>query len=117
MIIILRYIRRPTSYLKIWEFSLLNIKIEKSFKKDIERDKKSGKYPPKDFEILKKIIESLQNRREIAKKYKRHPLKGSMKRLESIHIKNDWLLIFKVDENFLYLIMLGKHTQVYKKFS
>ena len=96
---------------------MLNIKIEKSFKKDIERDKKSGKYLPGDFELLKNIIENLQNRKEIAKKYKRHPLKGNMKRLESIQIKNDWLLIFKVDENFLYLIMLGKHTQVYKKFS
>ena len=96
---------------------MLEIKIEKSFKKDIARDKKSGHYSEKDFGKLKNIIQSLQNQEEINKRYKRHPLKGSMKDFESIHIKSNWLLIFKIDENYLYLIMLGKHTQIYKKFS
>jgi mRNA interferase YafQ len=96
---------------------LLEIKIEKSFKKDIARDKKSGKFSEKDFEALKTIIQTLQNQEEINKKFKRHPLKGSMKDYESIHVKSDWLLIFKTDVHYLYLIMLGKHTQVYKKFS
>jgi len=96
---------------------LLEIKIERSFKKDITRDKKSGQYSKKDFGTLKSIIQSLQNQEEINKRYKRHPLKGSMKDFESIHKKSDWLLIFKIDENYLYLIMLGKHTQIYNKFS
>jgi mRNA interferase YafQ len=95
---------------------LLEIRIEKSFKKDIQRDKKSGKYSEKDFEILKSIITSLQNQKKIQPQYKRHPLKGDMKNFESIHIKNDWLLIFKIDEKYLNLVMLGKHSQVYKKF-
>jgi len=96
---------------------LLKIIIEKSFKKDIERDKKSGNYSKKDFDLLKSLIISLQNQHEIDKRFKRHPLKGDMKGFESIHVKNDWLLIFKVDEEFLYLLMIGKHKQVYKKFS
>ena len=104
------------SCLRIQEYKLLEIKIEKSFKKDIARDKKSGKYTQEDFELLKTIISHLQNKQEIDKKFKRHPLKGTLKSYESIHIKNDWLLIFKVDEKYLYLIMLGKHTQVYKRF-
>lgn len=95
---------------------MLEIKIEKSFKKDIARDKKSGNYSVKDFEILKTIILKLQASDLIEQKYKRHPLKGSMNDLESIHVRGDWLLIFSIDENYLNLIMLGKHTQVYKKF-
>jgi len=95
---------------------MLEIKLEKSFQKDIERDKKSGRYKNEDFEELKNIIKKLQNSEEIDKKYKRHPLKGNMFELESIHIKNDWLLIFSVDEMFLNLFILGKHTQVYKKY-
>jgi len=95
---------------------VLKIKIEKSFKKDIEKAKKSGKYSKEDFELLKKIIENLENEREIHSKYKRHFLKGSMKEYEVIHIKADWLLVFKTEEECLSLIMLGKHTQVYKKF-
>ena len=95
---------------------MLEIKIEKSFKKDIQRDKKSGKCLQKDLELLKSIIISLQKQETIDKKYKRHPLKGNMSGLESIHIKNDWLLIFKIEEIYLTLVMLGKHTQVYQKF-
>lgn len=95
---------------------MLKIKIEKSFKKDIERDKKSGQYSSKDFKILKSIIESLQNHEKLNPKYKRHPLKGKLEDFESVHVTNDLLLIFKVDEQYLYLVMLGKHSQVYKKF-
>jgi mRNA interferase YafQ len=95
---------------------VLEIKIEKAFKKDIARDKKSGFYSIEDFEFLKIMISNLQNEKEIDEKFKRHPLKGNMKGFESIHIKGDWLLIFKIDNKFLNLIMLGKHTQVYKKF-
>ena len=104
------------NFLRSSEFRVLEIKIEKSFKKDIQRDKKSGLYGEKDFELLKKIISDLQNKKEIDDIFKRHHLKGMLKDYESIHVKNDWLLIFKVDETFLYLIMVGKHTQVYKKF-
>lgn len=95
---------------------MLEIKIEKSFKKDIQRDKKSGFYSKNDFSLLKDIIESLQNKKAIDVKHKRHFLKGVMNGYECLHIKNDWLLIFKVDNSFLTLVMIGKHTQVYKKF-
>ena len=95
---------------------MLDVRIEKSFKKDIDRDKKSGFYKKNDFELLKIVIENLKNGLEIDEKFKRHPLKGGMKGFEAIHIKGDWILIFKVDDEFLYLVMLGKHTQVYKKF-
>ncbi len=95
---------------------MLKIKIEKSFKKDIDKTKKNGNYSKKDFEILKQIIENLQQQKDIDKKYKRHNLKGNMKGFEVIHIKSDWLLVFKIDDEYLSLVMLGKHTQVYKKF-
>ncbi|NOG98212.1 MAG: type II toxin-antitoxin system YafQ family toxin [Ignavibacteriae bacterium] len=95
---------------------MLEIKIEKTFKKDIKRDKKSGNYSEKDFELLKSIITSLQKQEVMKPQFKRHPLKGNLKSYESIHVKNDWLLIFKLEGKYLNLVMLGKHNQVYKKF-
>lgn len=95
---------------------MLKIKIEKGFAKDIERDKNSGSYKPADFELLKNIIKRLENIEDVGLKYKRHLLKGDMDGFECIHVKNDWLLIFAVDDEYLTLAMLGKHTQVYKKF-
>lgn len=95
---------------------MLEINIEKSFKKDIQRDQKCGKYSKNDFEILKILINQLQYEEVIDLLYKRHPLKGDLFGYESIHIKNDWILIFKTDKSFLTLVMLGSHAQVYKKF-
>jgi mRNA interferase YafQ len=93
-----------------------DIRLDKNFQKDIERDKLSGKYSEADFALLKSIISDLQNNYLIAPQHKRHPLKGDMREYECIHIKNDWLLVFKVDAISLKLAMIGKHTQVYKKF-
>lgn len=92
------------------------IVLGKGFQKDIERDKTSGKYKTDDFELLKSIIVDLQINNSIAPQYKRHPLKGDLRGYECVHIKNDWLLVFAIDEESLKLAMLGKHTQVYKKF-
>jgi len=93
---------------------MLKIKIEKGFKKDIERDKNSGKYNKEDFNKLKSVIKSLQEGKRLEKSFKRHKLSGKLKGYESIHIKNDWLLIFKIDNSYLTLVMLGSHSQVYK---
>lgn len=95
---------------------MLQINIEKGFKKDLNRDKKSGKYTINDFEILKIIIKKLECEENIDSIYKRHNLKGDLLGFESIHIKNDWLLIFNIEDEKLNLCMLGSHTQVYKKF-
>jgi mRNA interferase YafQ len=92
------------------------IRLDKNFQKDIARDKMSGKYNETDFALLKELIIQLQNNLPIESQYKRHPLKGDMRGYECIHIKNDWLLVFKIDDVSLNLAMIGKHTQVYKKF-
>ena len=60
---------------------MLKIKIENSFKKDIEKAKKSGLYSKEDFEILKEVISTLQKKENLNIKYKRHPLKGELKDL------------------------------------
>ncbi len=101
--------------MKSWASDLLKIKVEKRFKKDIERDKKSGKYTTEDFEKLKGIIKTLQGKKPVEPIYKGHKLHGQLKEYETIHIKNDWVLIFKIEESFLILVMLGTYSQAYKK--
>lgn len=85
------------------------IVLGKGFQKDVERDKTSGKYQKEDFELLKSMIVDLQTDQPITPKHKRHPLKGDMRGYECVHIKNDWLMVFKIDETSLKLAMLGKH--------
>jgi len=94
---------------------LLRIKVEKRFKKDVQRDRRSGKYSQLDFEILKHIITTLQEEKPVDPIYKKHSLLGTSKRYEAIHIKSDWILIFKIAKPFLILAMINSHPQVYKK--
>lgn len=95
----------------------LKIRIEKSFKKDLLKTKKSGIYAKNDWINLKNIIADLTLGNIINLAYKRHPLKGNLKGFEAIYVKHDLVLVFRIDSVFLNLIMLGKHTKVYKKFS
>ncbi len=95
---------------------MLEIRIEKSFKKDIQRDKKSGNYSKKDFNLLREIIDKLLTGQPIGERFKKHILSGNMQSYEVIHIKNDWLLVFKIDKHYLNLVMISKHPHAYKKF-
>lgn len=95
---------------------MLAIRIEKTFKKDIVQAKKSGKFSKKDWALFQYVISELQQQNTIDPQYKRHALKGKLKDFESIHLKFDWILIFSITEQYLNLVMLGSHTQVYQKF-
>lgn len=88
------------------------------FKKDIERDKKSGKFSTEDFTVLKEIISSLLNDEELHEKHKNHPLKGEWDGAYECHIKNDWLLVYQLssETNSMTFIRLGSHAQIFKKF-
>lgn len=44
------------------------------FKKDIERDKKSGQFVAEDFTLLKEIMSAILNDEILPEKYKNHPL-------------------------------------------
>ncbi len=80
---------------------MLKIKIEKGFKKDIERDKKSGKYSQLDFDVLKYIVETLQEEKPVDPIYKRRSLLGTLDKYEAIHVKNDWIPVLKIEKSFL----------------
>lgn len=88
------------------------------FKKDIERDKKSGKFSTEDFAALKEIISALLNDEALHDIHKNHPLKGEWDGAYECHIKNDWLLVYQLntDTNAMTFVRLGTHAQIFKKF-
>ncbi|MDM8569552.1 type II toxin-antitoxin system mRNA interferase toxin, RelE/StbE family [Thiotrichales bacterium HSG1] len=92
----------------------MDIRIQKSFKKNIQRDEKSNKYSEDDFKVLKNIIRKLKDNEDIEPKFRRHKLIGNLKEYEGIHIKHNWVLVFKISDNTIILVMIGTHTQVYR---
>lgn len=88
------------------------------FDKDIKRDKTSGNHKQQDFELLKLVITQLCAAEPLAAQHKDHLLSGEWSRCRECHIKNDWLLIYRIDEaeNSITFLRLGTHAQLFKKF-
>ncbi len=80
------------------------------FEKDMERVKKQGK----DYTKLKAIIDSLISNQALPLSLKDHPLKGNWKGYRDLHIAPDWVLIYKVDAQNLWLTRMGSHADLFK---
>ena len=95
---------------------MLTIKLDKKFKKDIQRDKKSGHYSDEDFKELKQVMEKLIDEVKLDEKYLDHKLIGDFKDFRECHIKPNWLLIYKIDNQNIKFARLGTHQQIFKKY-
>lgn len=83
-----------------------------SFKKDIKRCKKRGY----NFELLKKVLDKLAREGELPAKYKSHKLSGNYQGRWECHIKPDWLLIWKQDDDNKEIILerTGTHSDLFR---
>ena len=90
---------------------MLNINFTTQFKKDYKRVKKQKK----DLSKLKAVIESLVHEKQLAQKYKDHPLTSDWKNHRDCHIEPDWILIYRISDNNLYLERTGSHSELFKK--
>jgi mRNA interferase YafQ len=46
-------------------------------------------------------------------RYKGHLLSGEWEHYRDSHIEPDWLLLYKLDDNDLYLVRAGTHADLY----
>ena len=69
-----------------------------SYSKDIKRILKRGW----DIELLKEVVSLLISGDKLPSKNKDHFLKSNWKGFRECHIKPDWLLIYKIEENVIY---------------
>jgi mRNA interferase YafQ len=60
-------------------------------------------------------IEELINERELDPQYKNHLLIGNWDKHSECHIESDWLLIYRISENNLYLERTGSHSELFRK--
>ena len=95
---------------------MLTIKLDKRFKKDIQRDKKSGKFNEDDFDELKQVMTNLIDEIELDKKYLDHKLIGDFKGFKECHLRPNWLLVYKTDSQDIKFARLGTHQQIFKKY-
>lgn len=82
---------------------------ENTFKKDIKRLQKRGKNMGK----LKAVIDKLLNNQPLENQYKDHALISNWKGYRDCHIEPDWLLIYKITEDYLYFVRTGSHSDLF----
>jgi mRNA interferase YafQ len=81
------------------------------FKKDYKRIKKQNK----DLSKLRTVIENLSTGQPLAPAYRDHPLSGNWKNHRDCHIEPDWLLIYRITSEDLFLERTGTHSDLFKK--
>ena len=89
----------------------MNIHYSTQFKKDYKRIKKQNK----DLSKLRIVIEKLSEGQSLDPIYHDHPLSGNWKNHRDCHIEPDWLLIYRITPEDLFLERTGTHSDLFKK--
>lgn len=79
------------------------------FRRDVKLALKRGK----DLAKLREVILLLLERRPLPPRYRDHPLAGEWKHYRDCHIEPDWILIYKIDGDDLYLVRAGTHSDLF----
>lgn len=87
------------------------VKPTSKFQKDLKRIQKRGY----DMRLMTDIIKKLANGEILPSKNRDHNLSGNYSNCRECHIAPDWLLIYEVyeDELFLYLTRTGSHSDLF----
>ena len=81
------------------------------FKKDYKRAKKRGK----DLEKLKHVVGLIFDGMPLEERHRDHALTGNWVGSRDCHIEPDWILIYRVEGESLYLERTGTHSDLFKK--
>lgn len=66
-----------------------------------------------DMDRLIAVIESLRNRQPLAARHRDHALTGDWIGFRECHVAPDWLLIYHVEGDRLFLDRLGSHADLF----
>ncbi|MDE3060387.1 MAG: type II toxin-antitoxin system YafQ family toxin, partial [Pseudomonadota bacterium] len=79
------------------------------FEKDLERLRRRGKSLPK----IEAIVEKLQTGMALEPRHRPHILSGDWAGFWELHIEPDWLLIYAIDGEAVYLVRTGTHSDLF----
>ena len=89
---------------------MLNLNQSNKFKKDYKLCKKRGYH----MDLLQSVINTLRIPEPLPAKNKDHSLSGNFVGKRECHISPDWLLIYQIIGNELYLVRTGTHSDLLK---
>jgi mRNA interferase YafQ len=78
------------------------------------RDLKLARNRGKDVRKIEAVIDALARGQQLGKRHRPHRLKGELRGLFECHIEPDRLLIWDQDDEHLYLIRCGTHSDLFE---
>ena len=90
---------------------MLDVVLSNQFKKDLKLMNRRGV----NLELLDDVVNKLANMEELDEKYCDHALTGKYIGYRECHIKPDWLLVYRINGNELYLFLsrTGTHSDLF----
>jgi mRNA interferase YafQ len=90
---------------------MLDVVLSNRFKKDLKLAVKRGY----NLDLLDEIVEKLANREALPERNRDHGLTGDYIGFRECHIQPDWLLVYRIDEDelFLFLSRTGSHSDLF----
>lgn len=76
------------------------------FKKSLRKMLRRGK----DIDKLEAVVQMLSNDTPLPQKYRDHALTGNFVGFRDCHIENDWVLIYKIQNDILILTLADTST-------
>lgn len=88
---------------------MLNLNVSASFRKDRRRCIKRGY----NMALLSAVVNTLLVPAALPASNKDHSLSGKWVGFQECHIAPDWLLVYRVEGNSLYLARTGTHADLF----
>lgn len=83
------------------------------FKRDLKKAQKQNK----NLDLLNKVLQQLADGIPLPEKNRDHALTGNYAGCRECHIQPNWLLIYEIAEDtlFLYLTRTGSHSELFER--
>lgn len=82
----------------------------KAFARDVKRLQRRGL----DMARLFAVVETIRTRQPLEPRHRDHALTGNWQGFRECHVAGDWLLIYRVDDEAIYLTRSGTHADLFE---
>jgi mRNA interferase YafQ len=92
------------------EGSLRRAVTTRTFRRDVKRLRKRGN----DLEQLLGVVEALRRGQTLEPRHRDHALTGEWNGFRDCHVAPDWILIYRLDDDAVYLTRTGTHSDLFE---
>ena len=88
--------------------------LQPSYTTQFKRDYKLQSKRHRDLDLLDNVIRALVNEQALPVNNRDHRLQGDYRDYRECHIEPDWLLIYKIQNDNIYFVRTGTHSDLFK---